>query len=149
MKFGISGVPSPRTSACCREESSAMRSMIAGLSFWINRVTRMQIQGLLRRHSKRVRRAGARPKWRTISEDLEMPGRLHIISVVAPRWNCHALLASMSPIWIEKSLTLELAGFGSQADSWSVVLYDDSLNMRQWIGSATISETTVTWHLAP
>jgi hypothetical protein len=55
----------------------------------------------------------------------------------------------MSPIWIEKSLTLELAGFGSQADSWSMVLYDDSLKMRQWIGSATISEMTVTWHLAP
>jgi hypothetical protein len=30
-----------------------------------------------------------------------------------------------------------------------MVLYDDSLKMRQWIGSATISEMTVTWHLAP
>jgi hypothetical protein len=55
----------------------------------------------------------------------------------------------MSPIWIEKSLTLELAGFGSQADSWSLILYDDSLKMRQWTGSATISEVTVTWQLAP
>jgi hypothetical protein len=126
-----------------------MRSMIAAASFWFNRAIRIQIQWVLRCHSKLVVRPGARQKWRTISEDLDRRGSLQIISVVAPRWNCHALLASISPIWIERSLTLELAGFGSQADSWSVVLYDDSLKMRQWIGSATISEMTVTWNVPP
>jgi hypothetical protein len=94
-------------------------------------------------------RKGAPHRWRTISEDLEKRGGFHIVSVIAPRWNCHALLASLSPIWIDRSLTLELEGFGSQADSWSLVLYDDSLKMQQWVGSATISEKRVTWHLPP
>jgi hypothetical protein len=84
-----------------------------------------------------------------MSDDLEKHGGFHIVSVLAPRWNCHALLARLSPIWIDRSLTLELAGFGSQADSWSLVLYDVSLKMQQWVGSATISEKTVTWHLLP
>src|SRR5262245_3442206 len=91
-----------------------MGSMIAAASFLFNRATRLQIHWLLQCHSKVVLRAGVTPKWRTISEDLEILGRLYLISVIAPRWNCHALLASISQIRIENSLTLELAGFGSQ-----------------------------------
>jgi hypothetical protein len=126
-----------------------MGSMIAAVSYWFNIATRVLMLWLVRRHSKRALHAGAQHKWRTIGEQLERPGYLLMMCVVAPRWNCHALLASISPMWIEKSLTLELAGFGLQADSWSVILYDDSLKMREWIGSATTSAMTVTWHLAP
>jgi hypothetical protein len=124
-------------------------SIIAAVSYWFYRLARAEMQWLVRRHYKLLLSNGARQKWKTISEDLEMPGRLHVISVLAPRWNCHALLASMSPIWVGQSMTLELAGFGSQADAWSLILYDDSLNVREWIGSATIKERTVTWHLNP
>jgi hypothetical protein len=126
-----------------------MGSMIAAASFLFNRATRLQIHWLLQCHSKVVLRAGVTPKWRTISEDLEILGRLYLISVIAPRWNCHALLASISQIRIENSLTLELAGFGSQADSWSLILYDGSMNMRQSVGSTNVIERTVTWRVAP
>jgi hypothetical protein len=126
-----------------------IRSIIAAVSLWFNKTTCMQIHWLLRCHSKLTLREGGSHRWRTMSDDLEKHGGFHIVSVLAPRWNCHALLARMSPIWIDRSLTLELAGFGSQADSWSLVLYDVSLKMQQWVGSATISEKTVTWHVPP
>lgn len=125
------------------------RSIIATVSFWLNEATCMQIRWLLRRHSRVLLRRGLPPRWRTISQDLEKLGGRHIIGIIAPRWNCHALLASMSPIRINKSLTLELASFGSQADSWSLVLYDESFQMRHWIGSSTMSENTVVWQLPP
>jgi hypothetical protein len=125
------------------------RSIIAAVSFWLNEATRMQIRWLLRRHSRGLLRRGAPPTWRTISQDLEKLGGCHVISIIAPRWNCHALLASLSPIQINKSLMLELASFGSQADSWSLVLYDESFQMQHWIGSSTMSKNTVTWQLPP
>jgi hypothetical protein len=131
------------------ERLDMISSIIAAVSLWFNKTTCMQIRWLLRRHSSLMLRKGAPLRWSTMSDDLEKHGAFYIISVIAPRWNCHALLARLSPIWIDRSFTLELADFGLQADSWSMVLYDASLKTQQWVGSATISQKTVTWYLPP
>jgi hypothetical protein len=126
-----------------------IRSIIAAVSLWFNKAASTQMHWLLRCHSRLVLGQNATVRWSTMSDDLEKCGGIYIISVLAPRWNCHALLARLSPIWIDHSFTLELAGFGSRADSWTLVLYNDSLKMQRWVGSATIGEKTVTWHLPP
>jgi hypothetical protein len=126
-----------------------INSIIAIVSLWLNKTACANIHRLLRCQSKFVLRKSTLYSWKTMSDDLDRHGRFHIISVLAPRWNCHALLARISPIWIDKSLTLELSGFGSPAYSWSLVLYDDSLKMKEWIGSTTNEKETVTWRLPP
>ncbi len=126
-----------------------INSIMATVSLWLNKTACVNIHRLLRFQSKFILRKSTLYSWKTMSDDLDRHGRFYIISVLAPRWNCHALLARLSPIRIDKSLTLELSGFGSRAHSWSLVLYDDSLKMKEWIGSTTNERETVTWRLPP
>jgi hypothetical protein len=49
----------------------------------------------------------------------------------------------------QQEFDVRTRSFGSQADSWSLVLYDESFQMRHWIGSSTMSENTVVWQLPP
>jgi hypothetical protein len=126
-----------------------MGFVTAALSYQFHEAMHRMVPWLLRRRAEAVRRAGQQPKWRTMSDDLDTPGILPVISVIGPRWNCHALLASMSPIRVENSLSLELGEFGVGADSWSIVLYDEVIGTRQWTGSATASANVVTWQVPP
>lgn len=99
------------------------------------------------RHAKNAIRIGAPLKWRTISDEFKKPGFLLAVSVLGPRWNCHALLATLSPIPIRQTLSIDLAGLSDHSDSWSIVLYDESWTTREWLGPTTTSDRAVSWTL--
>jgi hypothetical protein len=126
-----------------------MGSMTAAASYGFNRGMRALVQQLVRRRSSSALRTGAPQTWRTFSDDFKNPGYVPVISVLAPRWNCHALLATLSPLRVERTLTLELAGFAATADAWSLVLYDEFMKTCCWTGSAVTHESTVTWQVRP
>jgi hypothetical protein len=126
-----------------------MGKAIALISYCFHEVVRMLFRWLVERHAKTAIRAEIPLKWRTMSDDFEKPGFLLAVSVLGPRWNCHALLATLSPIPVQETLTIDLAGLGDCSDSWSLVLYDERWTTREWIGSTTTSDVIVTWTLPP
>ena len=124
-----------------------MGRTIALISYSFHEVVRKLFLWLMARHAKNAIRIGAPLKWRTISEEFKKPGFLLAVSVLGPRWNCHALLATLSPIPVRQTLSIDLAGLSDHSDSWSIVLYDESWTTREWLGSTTRSDRAVSWTL--
>ena len=89
-----------------------MGQTIALISYCFHEVLRALFLWLVARHARIATRAGVPLKWRTMSDDLENPGFVLAVSVLGPRWNCHALLATLSPIPVRQTLSLDLAGLG-------------------------------------
>jgi hypothetical protein len=102
-----------------------MGKTIALISYYFHEVVQMLFRWLVERHAKTAIRAGMPLKWRTMSDDFEKPGFLLAVSVLGPRWNCALFLATLSPIPVQETLTIDLAGLGDCSDSWSLVLYDE------------------------
>jgi hypothetical protein len=126
-----------------------MSETVALVSYCFHELMLILARGLLRHHAKMTVRAHVPLKWRTMSDDLEKPGSLLALTVLGPRWNCHALLAALSPILVREMLSVDLTGLGDGSESWSLVLYDEHLTTREWIGSTTANDSVVTWMLSP
>jgi hypothetical protein len=131
------------------EESSEMGRTIALISYCFHELVRKLFLWLVARHAKNAIRTRAPLKWRTMSEEFKNPGFLLAVSVLGPRWNCHALLATLSPILVRQTLSIDLVGLGDRFDSWSIVLYDESWTTREWLGSTTTGARAVSWTLPP
>jgi hypothetical protein len=63
-------------------------------------------------------------KWIVLSQDdmLARPGALPLIMTTAPRWNTHAILATLSPVDVSKFLDIERASADRSAASWTIVI---------------------------
>ena len=109
----------------------------------------MLFRWLVVRYAQTAIRGGAPLKWRTISDDFKKRGFLLAASVLAPRWNCHALLATLSPIPVRETLSVDIAYLAGDSDSWSLELYDERWATKKWIGSTTTNDVTVRWTLSP
>jgi hypothetical protein len=126
-----------------------MGETIAVVSYCFHEVVQMLFRWLAGRHAKMTARAQVPLKWRTMSDYLEKPGFLLVLPVVAPRWNCHALLATLSPIPVRETLSVNLANLADGSVSWSLVVYDEHFRTREWVGSTTTKDAVVTWTLPP
>ena len=126
-----------------------MGETIAFVSYSFHEFVRMLVRWFVARHAKMTLRARTPLKWRPFSDDLKKPGFVLVVSVLGPRWNCHALLANLSPIAVRKTLSIDLAGLRGGCHSWSLVLYDEDFATREWIGSTTTNQSRVTWTLPP
>jgi hypothetical protein len=122
---------------------------IALASYGFHEVVWMFFRWLVARRARTAIRAGVPLKWRTLSEDFEKPGVLLAASVLGPRWNCHALLGTLSPILVRETLSVDTAYLGQDSDSWSLVLYDERWTTKKWIDSAITNDGPVRWALPP
>jgi len=63
-------------------------------------------------------------KWIVLSQDdmLARPGALPLIMTTAPRWNTHAILATLSPIAVSKFVEIETSSADRSAASWTIVV---------------------------
>jgi len=63
-------------------------------------------------------------KWIVLSQDdmLARPGALPLIMTTAPRWNTHAILATLSPVAVNRFLEIETAAADRSAASWTIVI---------------------------
>lgn len=81
------------------------------------------VKGLL----NRLRRARDRNResldWRSLSEVLGKPLALPYIMVTGPRWNPHALISSVGPFQVERSLRIRADTAHRSARMWTFVTY--------------------------
>ncbi|MEC4805306.1 MAG: DUF6208 family protein [Jaaginema sp. PMC 1079.18] len=64
------------------------------------------------------------PRWRVLSEQtLKNPLGLPVIMTKGPRWNTHAIVASLAPIKVQSSLSVAVKIAEAAAESWTVVVY--------------------------
>jgi hypothetical protein len=81
---------------------------------------RMSFQ-LLRHHQHAL-------KWKLYSERVSRFMGIPYVMLNAPRWNTHALIASIGPVEIKERLILDLAPVGLACRSWTLVLYKQPAN---------------------
>jgi Family of unknown function (DUF6208) len=76
---------------------------------------------------KRLRQARDRNHesfdWRTISEALDRPLALPYIMVTGPRWNPHALIATVGPFEVQRILRIRAETAYRSARMWTLVIY--------------------------
>lgn len=124
-------------------------SSMALLSYGFHELTKHAVQGLLKHRAKKSRGSPEASSWKTLSTTLAKPGSLPIVSVVGPRWNCHAQIASIGPLQIQRSVTIHTSEIGANVDSWSIVLYDEGSRTVAWAGSSNTAGPSVTWSVGP
>jgi len=95
---------------------------LAILSILFHRVVRATLRLLVDLHFRFGKAQSA--EWRISSaEYFRRPLVLPVVMVEGPRWNTHAITASVGPIFAEQQLELDLEAPRRSADSWSIVLY--------------------------
>jgi hypothetical protein len=74
---------------------------------------------------KRNQKGVEQPHWETMSELCENPRSLNLTMVIAPRWNCHALIAKAGPFRVERELAIEAQYLETEESVCFVAIYDD------------------------
>jgi hypothetical protein len=90
-------------------------------SFVFYRCIRLLLKGVIALH--RRSRRGKPPTWQSITgETIQKPLILPTIIATAPRWNPHAVTASLGPFEVQKQLKIDLATVKGSAPVWTVVV---------------------------
>lgn len=99
----------------CAELTTAL------LSFLLFKLTKFAIRTLYMIWSA-VRKDWA-TQWRFASEEtLAIPGVLATIMTTGPRWNTHAIVATVGPIAVTRSIALKVDSADRSARSWTIVV---------------------------
>ena len=75
--------------------------------------------------------------WKTISQVLSARGALPMVSVIGPRWNCHAQIASIGPLRVERSISCDVAALSE--------CLVDAVRVGLDVGDATALERYARW----
>ncbi len=63
-------------------------------------------------------------QWRVIdAETLKSFLVLPVVMTKGPRWNTHAIIGTLGPIYVEKTIALDLKSANKSAQSWIAVIY--------------------------
>lgn len=110
---------------------------------------RSVMRGLAWTQSVLVR--GENRQWRVISTELlRRRGALAALMTEAPRWNPHAVIASIGPLTVRRQIRIEIDDSLRACGAWTIVVY--RFRDRQTIvsaGNETVGSTAreVTWEL--
>lgn len=85
-------------------------------------------------------------RWRTLSEALDQPLALPYVMVTGPRWNPHALIASVGPFQLTQRLRIRVDTARRAAQMWTLVIYStaDSRTITA-IDSSVVADSDV-WY---
>jgi Family of unknown function (DUF6208) len=126
----------------------AARRTLAKLSYYIHDATHGAVYAVLRRLRYSPRSGNAdQHRWRPYSELVRTPAFVEFASIIAPRWNCHAMLASFGPIFVERELECGVSALQESAEAWTIVVMDDRGSTIAWKGSSHIDGNMVRWSL--
>ena len=63
-------------------------------------------------------------QWRVLSQEtLDSPLTLPVLMTKGPRWNTHAIIGTLGPFSVEKSIAIDLESANNSAQSWIAVIY--------------------------
>jgi len=117
---------------------------LALLSFGFYRVNRLVISRLYRRFQARL---GSRATtWRLLNrETLALPISLPVLMTTGPRWNTHAVIGTLGPLAVSKTLSVRTSTCRESAASWTAVIYrfPDFLTVTQF--SSLTSDSRSDW----
>lgn len=94
------------------------------LSFALHRILRAGLRMLARTRRQTRIRSGQAYRWYGLSQLLKQPLMLPYIMVTGPRWNCHAVIATLGPFPVRHSIDLRVADARRSARNWTIVVYD-------------------------
>lgn len=121
---------------------------------WVLSIFARKLKRGRRRAAAAPADARARPGWRLFSEQCEDPGLLPTLSILGPRWNCHAMIASFGPVEVRERVTCRVGELQKQSESWTIVAYDKRMATAAFSGSwtaggAVAEHGEATFELAP
>jgi hypothetical protein len=89
-------------------------------SFLFYKSVKAVMLGLLHLHNTRTQEAC---KWQPVSDVfLSRPLALPLVMTSGPRWNTHALIATLAPVVVHESLEIDAGAADRSARSWTVVV---------------------------
>ncbi|MBE9168800.1 hypothetical protein IQ238_15210 [Pleurocapsales cyanobacterium LEGE 06147] len=63
-------------------------------------------------------------QWRVLSQEtLKSPLSLPVLMTKGPRWNTHAIIGTLGPFQVKKSIFLDIESANNSASSWIAVVY--------------------------
>ena len=63
-------------------------------------------------------------QWRVLSQEtLDSPLTLPVLMTKGPRWNTHAIIGTLGPFSVEKSIAIDIESANNSAQSWIAVVY--------------------------
>jgi hypothetical protein len=93
---------------------------LAALSFAFFKVVRLVVALIFRIHQLASKR---RLEWRYASADLfKKPLVLPLIMTTGPRWNTHAIVGTVGPVVIRKSIQVNVAAAERSARQWTIAI---------------------------
>jgi hypothetical protein len=94
---------------------------MAVASFLFYRALRYTMRFLLLIYAAVLRKESS--TWRPLSaESFKNPLALPLITTVGPRWNTHAILATVGPLHVKHSLAVDVSSAKKSARSWTLVV---------------------------
>ena len=95
---------------------------LAFLSFLFYKVTKFAIGNLFTIYLTINKDKAS--QWRVLSQEtIDSPLTLPVLMTKGPRWNTHAIIGTLGPFSVEKSIALDLESANKSARSWIVVVY--------------------------
>ena len=63
-------------------------------------------------------------QWRVLSQEtIDSPLTLPVLMTKGPRWNTHAIIGTLGPFYVDKSISLDIESANKSARSWIAVIY--------------------------
>src|SRR5205823_3634281 len=92
------------------------------LSFLLFKVVQWIMRRLANLHYRRRKEQAFR--WHPLSaETMRNPLALPLLMTSAPRWNPHAIIATLGPLPVQNTLSIDVAAAWRSEASWSIVVY--------------------------
>jgi hypothetical protein len=107
----------------CSTREAAVISLVPALfSFAFFKCARSVFGSMLSAHLKK--HPAQAKQWRLLSgESLKMPIALPVVMTTAPRWNPHALIATLGPLPVKQDIRIHVDAADRSANAWTIVLY--------------------------
>lgn len=106
----------------CASAYLALEIPLSILSFFFYKINRYFISRLYRRFL--ARSSTRSTTWRLLDRStMEMPISLPVLMTTGPRWNTHALIGTIGPLNVSKSVAIRTSVCMQSADSWTGVVY--------------------------
>ena len=98
---------------------------LALLSFCFNKATKLIIGNLYRFYLAFNRQRAT--QWQVLSaETLEKPLSLPVLMTKAPRWNTHAIIGTLGPVHVNRSVAIDLQSCNFSSQSWIAIFYSSN-----------------------
>ena len=128
---GSTGLPSPEATGSKSTDPIPRRGLpplsslywvpLALASFVIYRQVRGALRRLVRWYMSRSSEEATR--WRVLdAAGLARPLRLPVVMTTGPRWNTHAIIASVGPLPVRAHISVDRAVADASAQSWTLVV---------------------------